>query len=81
MGGPMKKAKVSFLYGPKDLRMKEIDIPDPAPEQVLIRVKACGICGSDVECFLGHSAEAGTISLPTRPAMNGPGRWPRSAAR
>ncbi len=30
------------------LTIEEIDIPQPGPGQVLIQVKACGICGSDV---------------------------------
>lgn len=51
------KAKVAFLYGPHDLRVEEVEIADPKPDQVLIRVGTCGICGSDVECFLGESAE------------------------
>lgn len=51
------KAKVAFLYGPHDLRVEEVEIADPKPDQVLIQVGACGICGSDVECFLGESAE------------------------
>lgn len=53
----MKKAKISFLYGPRDLRIEEVNLPELASDQVLIRVKACGICGSDVECFEGKSKE------------------------
>lgn len=49
--------KVSFLHGPKDLRVREMEVPTPGLGQVLIKVKTCGICGSDVECFEGHSAE------------------------
>jgi L-iditol 2-dehydrogenase len=63
----MKKAKISFLYGPKDLRVKEIDLSDPAPDQVLIKVMACGICGSDVECFRGKSAEGRYDIAPYTP--------------
>jgi threonine dehydrogenase-like Zn-dependent dehydrogenase len=63
----MKRVKVSFLYGPKDLRIKEIDLPVPATDQVLVRVKACGICGSDMECFLGHSAEGRYDIAPYTP--------------
>lgn len=51
------KQQVSFLHGPHDLRVVEMDVPTPGPGQVLIKVKTCGICGSDVECFEGHSAE------------------------
>jgi L-iditol 2-dehydrogenase len=51
------KSKTAFLYGPKDLRIEEVEVPALAPNQVLIKVGACGICGSDVECFEGLSAE------------------------
>lgn len=30
------------------MKIEEIDIPNPGPGEVLIQVKACGICGSDV---------------------------------
>lgn len=30
------------------LEIREYDIPTPGPEEVLLEVKACGICGSDV---------------------------------
>ncbi|MGH9610617.1 MAG: galactitol-1-phosphate 5-dehydrogenase, partial [Bryobacteraceae bacterium] len=30
------------------LEMTETPMPRPAPDEVLIRVQACGICGSDV---------------------------------
>jgi threonine dehydrogenase-like Zn-dependent dehydrogenase len=63
----MKKAKIAFLHGPKDLRVKEVDLPHPSPDQVLIKVKACGICGSDVECFEGKSAEGRYDLAPYTP--------------
>ena len=51
------KAKVAFLYGPKDLRVEEVEVPRIKSNQVLVKVGACGICGSDVECFEGLSQE------------------------
>ena len=51
------KAKAAFLHGPKDLRIEEIEVPAIKANQVLIKTGATGICGSDVECFEGHSAE------------------------
>ena len=51
------KAKVAFLYGPKDLRVEEVEVPKIKDDQVLIKTGATGICGSDVECFEGESAE------------------------
>lgn len=61
------KAKIAFLYGPKDLRIEEVEIPELKPNQVLIKVKACGICGSDVECFEGLSAEGRYDIAPYTP--------------
>lgn len=40
-------------YGPEDLRLTEVAEPRPARGEVLVRVKACGICGSDVHGYLG----------------------------
>jgi len=51
------KAKIAFLYGPRDLRIEEVELPPLKPNQILIKLKACGICGSDVECYEGKSAE------------------------
>lgn len=51
------KARIAFMYGPHDLRIEEVDVPGLNPDQVLVKTGACGICGSDVECFEGHSGE------------------------
>ncbi len=46
--------KALIYDGPESLGFR--DAPDPAPrdDEVLIRVKACGICGSDMHAYLGH---------------------------
>jgi L-iditol 2-dehydrogenase len=63
----MTKAKIAFLHGPHDLRVHDVDVPDPTPEEILIRVKAAGICGSDVECYEGQSAEGRYDIAPYTP--------------
>jgi 2-desacetyl-2-hydroxyethyl bacteriochlorophyllide A dehydrogenase len=45
--------KALVYYGPEDLRLAEIADLEPAPGEALIRVRACGICGSDVHGYLG----------------------------
>lgn len=40
-------------HGPHDYRVEEVPRPDPGPGEVLIRVGAVGICGSDVKCYTG----------------------------
>jgi L-iditol 2-dehydrogenase len=63
----MRKAKISFMHGPHDLRIEEVDVADPKPNQVLVRVKAAGICGSDVHCFDGDSSEGRYDIAPYTP--------------
>jgi L-iditol 2-dehydrogenase len=41
------------LHGPRDLRVERLSEPKPpGPDQVLVRVEAAGICGSDLHAFL-----------------------------
>lgn len=40
-------------YGPRDYRIEEVPVPAPGPGEVLIEVGACGICASDMKCWLG----------------------------
>lgn len=47
------KMKALVYYGPEDLRFTEIEDLKPAENEVLIRIKACGICGSDVHGYMG----------------------------
>ncbi len=39
--------------GPEDYRLEERPVPTPGPGEVLIRLDACGVCASDVKCFVG----------------------------
>ncbi len=48
------------------LEIRDYDIPVPGPEQVLLEVKACGICGSDV-----HMAQADNNGYIFYPGLTG----------
>ena len=39
------------IHGPQDLRLENKDIPEPGPNEVLVRLGAGGICGSDLHYF------------------------------
>src|SRR6516225_9787496 len=39
------------------LRLSELPVPRPGPEQVLIRVHACGLCRTDLHVADGELAE------------------------
>lgn len=47
--------KAVILRSPFMIEMVELPKPIPKEDEVLIRVKAVGICGSDVRYFLGEN--------------------------
>ncbi len=49
-------------YQQKDFRLETIEEPSPAPDEVKVQVRWCGICGSDVQEYL-----SGPKMVPTRP--------------
>lgn len=40
--------KVAMYYGENDIRLEEMSVPEIGPGELLIRIVASGICGSDV---------------------------------
>jgi L-iditol 2-dehydrogenase len=40
--------KVARYYGAGDIRIEEMPVPDAGPGEMVIRIRASGICGSDV---------------------------------
>lgn len=63
----MRRARIAFLHKPHDLKVQDVELPELKPDQVLVKLKACGICGSDVECFEGRSAEGRYDIAPYTP--------------
>ncbi|MBQ9060604.1 MAG: zinc-binding dehydrogenase [Firmicutes bacterium] len=68
------KCKAAFMHGPYDLRIEEIELPPLKDNQILIKLIACGICQSDVECFEGKSAEGRYDIAPYTPGHEWVGR-------
>lgn len=52
--------KAAVFYGKGDLRIETIEKPKPGAGEVLLRVKACGICGTDIHIFNGDEGAAKT---------------------
>ena len=50
----------AILYkGPNQLELGELPRPDPGPDEVLLKVHNCGICGTDLHCVqLGLGLQA-----------------------
>lgn len=49
------KMKAWIFYKPFDMRLEEVEIPKLDEDEILIKVRACGVCGSDVSYYTGHS--------------------------
>lgn len=51
--------QVAYVHGPHDLRLDDVQTPQPGPDDVVVRVGAVGVCGSD----LGYLAMGG-VGMP-----------------
>jgi 2-desacetyl-2-hydroxyethyl bacteriochlorophyllide A dehydrogenase len=45
--------KGAVIYSPGDIRVVDLEIPKPSPEEVLIQVAACGVCGTEHTLYTG----------------------------
>ena len=45
--------KAVVYEGPGILQLQEVADVSPQPKEVKIKIRACGICGSDVHGYLG----------------------------
>jgi (R,R)-butanediol dehydrogenase/meso-butanediol dehydrogenase/diacetyl reductase len=45
--------RAAVYHGPRDIRIEDVPRPSPAPGEVLVRVHANGICGTDASEFAG----------------------------
>lgn len=50
--------KGAVYHGRHSLAVEELPVPSPGPEEVLLRVMACGVCGTDVHIYEGDPGAA-----------------------
>jgi L-iditol 2-dehydrogenase len=51
--------RAARLHGIKDLQLEELPVPRPGPDELLVRVEACGICPTDARKYaIGVSDDA-----------------------
>jgi 2-desacetyl-2-hydroxyethyl bacteriochlorophyllide A dehydrogenase len=59
--GPVRTGAVTptmravVLRGPERLEIRDVERPRPAPHEVLVRVQAVGLCGTDMHIYAGHA--------------------------
>jgi len=52
--------QAAVLHKPGDITIEEVNVPTPARDEVLVKVAACGVCGSDI----GRMLLKGSHRLP-----------------
>ena len=57
-----------YLHGPRDMRVSEVEIPVLEADQVLVRVRSTGVCGSDQHYYV-HGRNGDFV--PERPFVLG----------
>jgi 2-desacetyl-2-hydroxyethyl bacteriochlorophyllide A dehydrogenase len=53
--------RAAFYQGPRLVALREAPRPEPGPGEVLVRVRACGICGSDLHRYRGGGLGSGAV--------------------
>jgi L-iditol 2-dehydrogenase len=43
-----KTMKAAYLIGPETFQLRDVEEPQPPPDGLVLDVKACGVCGSDL---------------------------------
>ena len=58
--------KAARFYGRRDIRVEELPDPAPGPGEVLVRIGAAGVCGSDLHPYRGADPWGGQVAGPRR---------------
>ena len=55
----------------KDLNLKDIDLPEPGPNEALVKVLTSGVCHTDLHAAQGGLADQARSALRPRPRGRG----------
>ncbi len=58
--------KAALIHSPRDVRVEEVGKPAIREDEILVKVKTCGICGTDV-----HMYKVGDASMTKKPVIPG----------
>jgi len=54
----MSRMKAAVFYGVKDLRLEEVPLRKLRSDELLVKIHACGVCGTDVHIYEGAKGSA-----------------------
>ena len=59
------------LYGPKDIRLEEIPVPEINDDEILLKVDAAAVCGTDVRMWQnGQKGVDAICAMTTAPSVS-----------
>jgi 2-desacetyl-2-hydroxyethyl bacteriochlorophyllide A dehydrogenase len=68
---PSRTMAAAAVEAPGQVRLRQVDRPEPGPGQVLVRLEGCGVCGSSLPVWEGRS----WFDYPLAPGMPGHEGW------
>lgn len=68
--------RAAVVVAPRQIEVQEVSIPEPAPDQVLVRLEGCGVCASNLPPWEGRE----WFKYPMEPGALGHEGWGRIAA-
>jgi len=63
--------RAAVLTGPGQVRLDEVEVPEPGPGQVRVRLEGCGVCASNLTPWAGPE----WMNFPTEPGSLGHEGW------
>ena len=55
--GVNESMQAAVFLGDRTIEVQSLDVPQPGPDEVLLKVEACGVCGTDHHIFAGELTE------------------------
>src|SRR5262249_48759440 len=69
------KMRAARMYGYQEpLRIDEVPVPEPGPNEILLKVAACGMCRSDYQLLYGYFKGPFPVEAPYSPGHEVTGR-------
>lgn len=53
--------KAAVFHGKNDIRVEDVEIKRPGPNEVLVKIEACGVCGTDLHIYEGAEGAAACV--------------------
>ena len=60
----MSRMRAAYLVAPGRFELREVPVPVPGRDEVLVRIARTGICGTDIHIFHGHYAAESLPMIP-----------------